>query len=58
MAISSGMRDRYILNGYASILTEIPEVAVGGCRTKVGDDTVQQPKPMDDVVEELRCFLC
>ena len=57
MAISSGMRDRYILNGYASILIEIPEVAAGECRTKVGDDTVRQPKPMDDVVEEFRCFL-
>ena len=57
MAISSGMRDRYILNGYAPILVEILEVAAGKCRTKVGDDTVQQPKPMDDVVEELHCFL-
>ena len=28
------------------------------CRTKDGDDTVRQPKPMDDVIEELHCFLC
>ena len=48
------MRDRYILNGYAPILLEIPEVAAGKCRTKVSDDTVRQPKPMNDVVEELR----
>ena len=52
------MRDRYILNGYALILVEIPETAAGKCRTKVGDDTIRQPKPMDEVVEELRCFLC
>jgi len=52
------VRDRYILNGYAPILAEILEVTAGKCRTKVGDDTVRQPKPMDDVVEELRCFLC
>ena len=52
------MHDRYILNGYAPILIEIPEVAASKCRTKVGDDTIQQPKPMDDVVEEHRCFLC
>ena len=52
------MYDRYILNGYAPILTEIPEVAAGKCRTKVGDDNIRQPKPMDDVVEEFPCFLC
>ena len=52
------MRDQYILNGYAPILVEIPEVTAGKCRTKVGDDTIWQPKPMDDVVEEFRCFLC
>ena len=52
------MRDRYILNGYAPILVEIPKVTADKCRTKVGDDTVRQPKPMDDVVEEFRCFLC
>ena len=52
------MRDRYILNGYALILVEIPETAAGKCRTKVGDDTIRQPKPMDDVVEEFCCFLC
>ena len=52
------MCNRYILNGYASILTEILEVATGKCRTKVGDDNVRQPKSMDDVVEEFRCFLC
>ena len=37
---------------------EIPEVTAGKCRTKVGDDPIRQPKPMDDVIEELRCFLC
>ena len=49
-----GVCDLYILHGYAPILVEIPEVAVGKCRTKVDDDTVRQPKPMNDVVEELR----
>ena len=52
------MRDRYILNGYAPILVEILEVTADKCRTKVGDDTIWKPKPMDDVIEELRCFLC
>ena len=52
------MCDRYILNGYAPILIEIPKVTADKCRTKVGDDTIRQPKPMDDVVEEFRCFLC
>ena len=52
------MRDRYILDGGATILAKIPKVAAGKCRTKVGDDTVRQPKPMDDVIEEFRCFLC
>ena len=52
------MCDRYKLNGYAPILVEIPKVTVDECMTKVGDDTIWLPKPMDDVVEEFRCFLC
>ena len=51
------MCDRYILNGYALILAEIPEVAADEYRTKVDDNIVRQPKPMDDVVEEFCCFL-
>ena len=51
------MCDRYILNRDAPILIEIPDVTTSKCRTKVGDDTVRQPKPMNDVVEEFRYFL-
>ena len=47
-----------IFDGDATVFAEIPEVMAGKCSSEVGDDAVRETKSMDDVFEELDCFLC
>ena len=42
----------------ATVFAEVLEVMASKCSSKVSDDAVQETKSMDDVFEELDCFLC
>ena len=58
LAISSRMGNGDVFNEDAPVFTEVPDVMAGKCSSEVGDDAVWEPKSMDDIFEELDCFLC
>ena len=58
LAISSRMSNENIFNGDAPVFAEVPKVMASKCSFVVGDDAVRETKSMDDVFEELDCFLC
>ena len=47
-----------ILDGDASVFAEVPKVVASKCSSEVGDDAVWETESVDDVFEELDCFLC
>ena len=47
-----------IFNEDAMVFAEVPEVMASECSFEIGDDAVWEPKSMDDIFEELDCFLC
>ena len=47
-----------IFDGDAMVFTEVPKVMASKCSSEVGDDAIQETKSMDDILEELDCFLC
>ena len=57
LAIGSWMGNGDIFDGDATVFTEVPEVMASKCSSEVGDDAVRETKYVDDVFEELDCFL-
>ena len=47
-----------VLDGDASVFIEVPNVVASKCSSEVGDDAVRETKSVDDIFEELNCFLC
>ena len=47
-----------IFDGDAMIFAEVPEVMASKCSSEVSDDAVRETKYVDDIFEELDCFLC
>ena len=47
-----------VFDGDAMVFAEIPKVKASKCSSEVGDDVVRETKSMDDIFEELDCFLC
>ena len=47
-----------IFDGDASVFAEIPKMVASECSSKVGDNVVREIESMDDIFEELDCFLC
>ena len=45
-------------NGDATVFAEVPKVMAGKCSSEVGDDAIWETESMDEVFEELDCFLC
>ena len=52
------MANGHIFDGYASVFVEVPKVMASKRSSEVGDDAVWETKPVDDIFEELDCFLC
>ena len=46
-----------ILDGDASVFAEVPKMMTSECGSEVGDDVVQETESVDDIFEELDCFL-
>ena len=42
----------------ASVFAEVPKVMASKCSFKVGDNAVRETESVDDIFEELDCFLC
>ena len=47
-----------VFDGDASVFVEVPKVMASKCSSEVGDDAVRETESVDDVFEELDCFLC
>ena len=47
-----------VFNGDAPIFVEVPKMMADKRGSEVGDDAVRETKSMDDIFEELDCFLC
>ena len=42
----------------ATVFAEVLEVMASKCSSKVGDDAIRETESVDDIFEELDCFLC
>ena len=58
LAIGSRMGNGDVFNGDAPILVEVPKIMASKRGSEVGDDAIRETKSMDDIFEELNCFLC
>ena len=47
-----------VFDGDASVFAEVPKVMASKCSFKVGDNAVRETESVDDIFEELDCFLC
>ena len=52
------MGNRDVFDGDASVFIEVPKIMTSACGSEVGDDAVRETKSVDDIFEELDCFLC
>ena len=52
------MGNRDVFDGDASVFVEVPKVMANKRSSKVGDNAVWETEFVDDIFEELNCFLC
>ena len=52
------MSNRDIFDGDATVFAEVLEVMASKCSSEIGDDAIRETKSVDDIFEELDCFLC
>ena len=52
------MGNRDIFDGNALVFVEIPKMVASECSSEVADNAVRETKSVDDIFEELDCFLC
>ena len=41
----------------ASVFAEVPKVMASKCSSEVGDNAIRETESVDDIFEELDCFL-
>ena len=58
LAIGSRMGNRDVFDGDASVFIEVPKMMTSECGSKVDDNAIWEIESMDDIFEELNCFLC
>ena len=58
LAIGSRMGNRDVFDGDALVFIEVPKMMTSECSSEVSDNVVRETKSMDDIFEELNCFLC
>ena len=52
------MGNRDVLDGDASVFTEVPKVMASKYSSKVGDNAIQETESVNDIFKELDYFLC
>ena len=52
------MGNEDVFDGDASVLTEVPKIVASKRSFEVGDNAIRETESMDDIFEELDCFLC
>ena len=50
--------NRDVFDRDASVFAEVPKMMTSKCSSEVGDNAVRQIESVDDIFEELDCFLC
>jgi hypothetical protein len=57
LSVSPWVRHRNVLDNYASVIAEVPEIVTGERGPQVGDDAIRQAEAVDNLVEQLSCLL-
>ena len=52
------MSNSDVFNRDASVFAEVPKMMTSECGFEVGDSAVRETESVDDIFEELDCFLC
>ena len=47
-----------VFDGDASVFIEVPKVMASKRSFEIGDDAIRETESVDDIFEELDCFLC
>ena len=58
LIVGSWMSNGDIFDRDAPVFTEVPKVIASKHSSKVSDDVIRKTKSVDDIFEELDCFLC
>ena len=58
LSVGSRMSNGDVFDRDATVFVEVPKVMASKCSSEVGDDAVRETKSVDDIFEELDCFLC
>ena len=58
LTIGSRMGNGDVFDGDASVFAEVPKMMASKRSSKVGDNVVRETESVDDIFEELDCFLC
>ena len=58
LAVGSRMGNRDVFDGDAPVFVEVPKMMTSEHGSEVGDNAVGETKSVDDIFEELDCFLC
>ena len=52
------MCNKNIFDRDALVFIEVPKMMTSECSSKVGDNAIRETESVDDIFEELDCFLC
>ena len=58
LAIGSRMCNGDVFDEDASVFAEVPKMMASKRSSKLGDNAVRETESVDDIFEELDCFLC
>ena len=47
-----------VFDGDASVFVEVPKMMTSKCNFEIGDNAIRETESVDDIFEELDCFLC
>ena len=58
LAVGSRMGNGDVFDGDALVFIEVPKMMASKHSSEVGDNAIRETESMDDIFEELDCFLC
>jgi hypothetical protein len=57
LSVSPWVRHRNILDNYASVIIEVPEIITGERGPQVCDDAIRQAEAVNNFIKQLSCLL-
>ena len=58
LVVCSRMGNGDVFDGDASVFAKVPKMMASKHSSKVSDNAIQETESVDDIFEELDCFLC